>query len=715
MKTNIISRIIIVTLAINFCISTVTEKCPTYSCDKILEKDLCSSKTVSETSVNYSFQKCTGIDLFCPYLSGDKTQCQTSGNILTRYAGSSCSDSNPCVASLKCVDNVCKGLEENTECNTTDQCLVGLACIKDNNDGKLKCTKQRVIGNDCTSSFECVNNAACNKITNKCTALFSLEVGTEISDLEMEFNQVSLCKSGFSREGKCSSLKLLPELVDKECNDDADCKYYENSKSSQSFVFLNDMEVTLHGSCQCGYNLEGKRYCKRGNERENNEPDFNSYVDYLKSYLENNSSKCHSMERFRCRNVIQSNRADFLNNERVLTNVYETNLFKGSNECIMKTVRPFFTVNQCPKFMCGAASEKNCVEGNGLLAEERTVNILPCKDTTSRCNYIPSNIFSNDNYVAECVKSSAPMNVLPGEKCNDTTECYEAIIHNDEGKETKVQECSKDRKVCVGAPEGKWCKSHKSCEAGLFCKYDLANPDNNKCAKQLTDKSACNSTEECNNDLLCFGEENKKVCTAVFSLPLGTKLIGIEKIYANFACASGYSHNERCALKKYSKDKHTVEKGLVKCNIESSCYYDILYKEDGSEKETLVQQNACNCGYNVDRQGYCPYSQHDEVTETLFKKKLNIDKANFSNKLHTANRDKGDINPDYPKKCLPFYVDSSYANSVECAQNVLGYGDCKEFEDSSSSEESSSSSSSNSNFINFTKMIVLIVVLSLLS
>ena len=109
--------------------------------------------------------------------------------------------------------------------------------LKDNNDGKLKCTKQRVIGNDCTSSFECVNNAACNKITNKCTALFSLEVGTEVSDLEMEFNQVSLCKSGFSREGKCSSLKLLPELVDEECNDDADGKYYENSKIHKIKIF----------------------------------------------------------------------------------------------------------------------------------------------------------------------------------------------------------------------------------------------------------------------------------------------------------------------------------------------------------------------------------------------------------------------------------------------------------------------------------------------
>lgn len=713
MRKNLTFEIFIYVLFFSMIFSTIVEKCPTYKCGD-LEKGLCSSKTITETSVSYLFQNCSEKGTFCPYLSSDKSECQSADNELPRYAGSDCSDKTPCVKGLTCTDNICVGLNKDTECKNTSECVVGFACIEDVNDGKFKCLAQRLVGNACKSSFECVNNAACNKKTNKCEALFSNEVGASVSSLENEFKNVSLCKSGFTVDEKCVSLRLKPELVNSNCINDSDCKYIVNSKSSESNIFLNDSEITLHGSCQCGYNSEGEKYCQRGNEREDNEPPFSRYIETLNRYLENTSSNCHSLERFRCRSASKNKRVDFLDNERILSNVYETSLFKGSSVCIVKNVRPFYTVNQCPSFVCKPTAEKNCVEGNGLLAEDRTVNILPCKENT-KCNYIPSNIFSNDNYTAECVKSSAPMNVLPGENCNDTTECFSATIHNDEGKEIQIQECSKDRKVCVGAQENKWCKSNKSCEAGSFCKIDTEKQENNKCVKQLSEKSSCNNTEECSNNLLCFGEDTKKTCTPVFSLPLGTKLVGIEKIYANFACASGYSHNERCALKKYSKSKHDVYKGLVKCSYNSSCFYDIIYKEDGSEKEIFEQINACSCGYNAERQGYCPYSQHDEITESLFKKKLNIDKANFNNKLHTSNRDKGDSNPDYPKKCLPFYIDSSFANSLECAQTVLGYGDCKEFEDSSSSESSSSSSSSSSKFISFAKILLLTAVIALLS
>jgi len=94
-----------------------------------------------------------------------------------RYPGEACMVDTDCIITPNCtVSGVCLGIAANTNttCESTDQCNKGLFCQSTVNDTVTTkaCAPQVAVGGNCTSTWDCVNSAAC--YMGQCTKYYYL-------------------------------------------------------------------------------------------------------------------------------------------------------------------------------------------------------------------------------------------------------------------------------------------------------------------------------------------------------------------------------------------------------------------------------------------------------------------------------------------------------------------------------------------------------------
>lgn len=159
--------------------------------------------------------------------------------VALKIPGEPCLSDNDCLSN-KCMEKICRGIEDGYMCdtNSASSCDVGLYCFTS------ICEDQRVIGESCTNSYQCVNSAFCDKHTSTCIAYLSLEN----DEASITPNGVAYeCKSMYSANGLCDNPpQSMADYSLKPCNSDWDCLL-----SDQTF-----------SECQCGYNDAGNRCCK---------------------------------------------------------------------------------------------------------------------------------------------------------------------------------------------------------------------------------------------------------------------------------------------------------------------------------------------------------------------------------------------------------------------------------------------------------------------
>jgi len=160
----------------------------------------------------------------------------------------------------------CLGKLENQACSTSLDCNVLLYC----DDTYKVCLKQKFASRPCKVSEECKNNSEC--YNGICTGLWSLPSGTPIEDANSIF-----CKSSFVYNGMCQDFKLIVNeklsnitFSDPNRNKDGlpnqkvDCT--ENENCMYYLPLKNDIITLNAGFCNCGYNENGKAYCKLGSD-----------------------------------------------------------------------------------------------------------------------------------------------------------------------------------------------------------------------------------------------------------------------------------------------------------------------------------------------------------------------------------------------------------------------------------------------------------------
>lgn len=200
-----------------------------------------------------------------------------------RYPGETCYSDSQCWRG-KCRDQKCEGNKEGDLVLDDIHCEAGLYM----NIDTRRCEKVKQIGEECSDrEYECVNTAFCYK--NKCTAYYSLENGSDVSDPKMDVQDLTMCcKSAFvDRNSVCAELEYDDEPTSEgvvECELGDICNY----KGS------NGVDHQLQ--CQCGYNAEGKGYCPY--DHKHNRQLWEGHVERMKSALDNH---CHTNQRFTCR------------------------------------------------------------------------------------------------------------------------------------------------------------------------------------------------------------------------------------------------------------------------------------------------------------------------------------------------------------------------------------------------------------------------------
>lgn len=669
------------------------DKCGIYKCKTDLPTGQCGSKSGTD-QITYNLRECADNTKVCPFkslITSETTVNCVNDTALPVYPGGKCVANTDCVNGSTCVgetDKVCTITTPKQVCTTHDDCVIGKACT--GADGAKTCTSQVANDSPCTESYECLNGSACwiDGATKLCKPLFSVENGSKAP--AVSFNNlsdtvvVSFCKSGFSDDkGICRELTLQAASAGKACASDDECIYeYTATPVFNGEEFLQENAATttkLAGSCECTYG-NGDKQCKKANSSTTI---ANYITEFRDNVLVKNQGKCHTFERFNCKAVSDDKayRADY---QTMQVNALFENRFIGADTCVKNVVFPYYknpAVNKCPKFSCKAEAGNDCGSATGKLSDQRNVVLNPCKEKNI-CSYNTDDFFKTDAATTEhCEVNPPPALSLPGETCKTNDDCKSVVVFDPATGQKDLKECDVPATKCKGAAIGDRCKDNDSCVAGAYCKLGKTAKEN-VCTSQIdNDTTECQSTFDCKNNTICLD----KKCKPLYSLTLGASVDLIDKQTLPFACESGYYSptSKRCGKKYYAKEEAArAEKGLVKCNSGSKCNYTVVYKE--ATATTLVEQenvtDDCLCGYNAEGQGYCPYSMHDTDTIKRFQKIQDYLKTNLSNSRHTVNRFDGYAEEKKNPYCKNFWVNTSYRNSVPCAQEILRFGACEDID-----------------------------------
>ena len=208
--------------------------CDTFKCDNSLGAETCLKRG---TNGSYLLKSCS---------KGKSCQINENLNegtcveyIPSKYPGEYCTNNTECLSGNCTSKKVCRGLNENLECDNDHKCDYGLYCHR--KDGKGKCTAVIKHSKNCTLENRCDAGLVCNKGT--CVVIGSIEEGKEA-------NISSACKTFYSNGTHCIK---GPILVGSSTNCSKDCSYIVNA-TGKSF----------NKSCVCGMSENPKKYCSPG-------------------------------------------------------------------------------------------------------------------------------------------------------------------------------------------------------------------------------------------------------------------------------------------------------------------------------------------------------------------------------------------------------------------------------------------------------------------
>lgn len=254
--------------------------CPKYECkpsNMIFSKDTC---LYSQGSTNY-LSSCSAKE-YCPLVTTKNSTCTTSPEPSDNplYPGETCSKDLDCLSD-DCLNQVCVGKPENSTCEESSECDVGLYCSRD-----FICEAQKDELDYCHKDTDCKNNMGCYKWDyekhGQCIKYYSLPRKEFVFDCEDNFSL--FCESGNcggpGGKGVCIE-SIKPRYLLYACESDEDCV-------GESFGWQ------FYGECECGLNPTGTAYCK---------PFLGDYIglQYLKMikawYESSELQKCHTMIR----------------------------------------------------------------------------------------------------------------------------------------------------------------------------------------------------------------------------------------------------------------------------------------------------------------------------------------------------------------------------------------------------------------------------------
>ena len=261
-----------------------SKHCYSYKCDR-LNKVPKGSCVAFEDDV-FHLQPCKGKQV-CPAPLGPTfgtVKCEDPHPQLgLAYPEESCSSDAECkFGNCSSISRTCVGVKKNEACKSNSECASGLYCYQD------KCTALIDKGEKgCTSTFECATETVCNfqnSLSGTCTQVFSVSNGQQVSDCVR--GESFLCSSGAcAKQGQtdvCVPAYKSPKRL-LSCKSDDEC----DAKNSKGDV--------LEGSCECGYNGQGRAYCAVTIGDNAGQ----TYLQYMKKFYQwGYANKCNTDRRY---------------------------------------------------------------------------------------------------------------------------------------------------------------------------------------------------------------------------------------------------------------------------------------------------------------------------------------------------------------------------------------------------------------------------------
>lgn len=314
---------------------------------------------------------------------------------------------------------------------------------------------------------------------------------------------------------------------------------------------------------------------------------------------------------------------------------------------------------KCSRYQCLMGINNLCafITMNEKFIPIRIFNPSACNFETEYCS--PTEPKPQENFikVGECKNRTENMSAFPGEFCSKDQNCI-------------VGQC--DNGKCPGGDNGSPCKSSIDCTTGYYCKLSNDAKAISQCTKLLPMNSACSSTEECQNDLLCVN--SKCLQTNSFNIDDTINISEFDKKYelSNYLCKSGFTslENKKCLDITYVQNDQPTN-DLVVCDTlnENAC---IAFLKDKGGKLNYFKTNKCICGMNETGIAYCPSLINDrEVEADLIKFII----AN-NNICHTLNRkcylNNISLNKLYYEKTLKLQK-AATLGAPSCIYDILKY------------------------------------------
>lgn len=352
----------------------------------------------------------------------------------------------------------------------------------------------------------------------------------------------------------------------------------------------------------------------------------------------------------------------------------------------------------CPKNSCKSANSKateTCVKGKGKLTESRTVEVSPCtKDEVCPALTVLDNLATDNDVDTKCIAkptSEAAKNyALPGEACvADKNQCKGVAYHDaaDAKVENKDGTCTNN--VCVGSLVDKTCDSLEACDLKYYCKGLVKDATTQavttpgKCTLLVKKDAECTRSKECEAGLICLSTTKDTTttnkCSDLFLLEIGTevKVANAEdNALRGFACKSGLVNptTGKCSEYKYDAEASKIVDGKVACVPGDKCKYNYLIKE-----EKTADTKDCQCAFDANGSGFCPYSSHDAVAVDRFNAINKIKVENWKRTgVHPERRDlNGNSDASKDSYCIGIYGDVRYSGSLDCFKTVLSTEQCK--------------------------------------
>ena len=228
-----------------------SQSCQKFTCGELDSPFGCISSVSSDVTLSPCASSALSICPYTDFTSNSTCVSLPSSPYNTSWPGDFCYSNSTCIAPGYCSNAKCQGELSSSVCTDAGDCAPGNRCVSGT------CKVQLYIGfNDgsftmnCTSDYDCVNDAACE--SGNCFRYFSRSEGEFVENCTFGVNW--LCESGMCYDQICvsplvQSLNPAPFI----CKSDDDCvsDYYLDGPDPFS----------LNSSCQCGFNGNGYSYC----------------------------------------------------------------------------------------------------------------------------------------------------------------------------------------------------------------------------------------------------------------------------------------------------------------------------------------------------------------------------------------------------------------------------------------------------------------------